>query len=70
MYTVMTNGGTTYPIKFNSDGDALEYMQKHWREFIDSVLSSDAISVYTPDGYLLAYISTVTGEQTVKHWNG
>lgn len=70
MYQIVDNAGNVHELAFNSDAECLEYLRRRYIDFIASVLSSDAIVAVKPDGYILAYIDTATGEQTVKHWNG
>lgn len=65
-YTVIDNKGNAHTLKASSDSEALEIMRSRYVDYIYSVLSSDSIIVYRPNGYILAYIDTATGEQTVK----
>lgn len=69
-YTIYDNKGYPHFKNFASDSDCLYYMKKHFINYIVSVLSSDSIVVARPDGYILAYISTSDGEQTIKKWKG
>lgn len=66
IYTVFDNNGGKHAVHAQSDQDMLLYMKSHFGDFIYSILSSDAIVVHRPNGYLLAYIDTATGVQTVK----
>lgn len=68
-YTIIDNKGNPHFKTFTSDSECLSYMKDHFINYIVSVLSSDSIFVVRPDGYILAYISTSDGEQTVKTWN-
>ena len=70
MYRIIDNAGNVHEMTFSSDSQCLDFLKTRYIDFIASVLSSDAIVVVKPDGYILAYIDTATGEQTVKHWNG
>ena len=70
MYRIIDNAGNVHEMPFDSDDKCLEYLRTRYIDFIASALSSDAITAVKPDGYILAYINTATGEQTVKHWNG
>lgn len=65
-YTVIDNKGNAHALQASSDSEALEIMRSRYVDYIYSVLSSDSIIVYRPNGYILAYIDTATGEQTVK----
>ena len=65
-YTVIANKANAHTLKASSDSEALEIMRSRYVDYIYSVLSSDSIIVYRPNGYILAYIDTATGEQTVK----
>lgn len=66
MYTVFDNTGKKHTLKAESDTEALEIMKKRYIDYIYSVLSSDSILLVRPNGYILAYINTATGEQTIK----
>lgn len=66
MYTVIDNIGNSHKLNAENDNEALELMKKNYINYIYSVLSSDSIIIVRPNGYILAYISTSTGEQTVK----
>lgn len=65
-YTVIDNKGNSHSLKASSDSEVLEIMRLRYVDYIYSVLSSDSIVVCRPSGYILAYIDTATGEQTVK----
>ena len=65
-YTVIDNKGFPHELVANSDDHALSIMEKRYIDYIVSVLSSDSVVVVRPNGYILAYINTATGEQTVK----
>ena len=69
-YCKKTIAGNVHEMPFTSDAQCLDFLKTRYIDFIASVLSSDAITVVKPDSYILAYINTATGEQTVKHWNG
>lgn len=72
MYTVFDNIGNKHTLKAGSDTEALEIMKKKYIDYIYSVLSSDSILLVRPNGYILAYINSATGEQTIKSmedWN-
>lgn len=66
MYKIIDNAGNIHEMTFNSDIQCLDFLKTRYIDFIASVLSSDAIVAVKPDGYILAYINTVNGEQTVK----
>lgn len=66
MYKIEDNKGNIHSIAFKDDETALKYMKTHYIEYIYSVLSCDPIVVYRPNGYILAYIKTSDGSQTVK----
>lgn len=66
MYTIIDNIGNPHYVPFNSDDDVLLYLRTSYIHFIMSILSSDPIVVYRPNGYILAYIKTSDGSQTVK----
>lgn len=71
-YKVYDNKGNAHELKAKDDKNALEIMKKRYIDYIVSVLSSDSIVLVRPDGYILAYINTATGEQTIKtreDWN-
>lgn len=70
MYRIIDNAGNVHEMPFTNDLHAQIYMNRHFSEFIASILTDDMIQVYRPDNTLLMYINTATGEQTVKHWNG
>lgn len=65
-YIVTDNKGNDHVLEANSDVEALEIMRTRYSSYIYSVLSADSIVVYRPNGYILAYIDTATGAQTVK----
>lgn len=65
-YTVIDNKGNSHALKASNDSEALKIMRSRYVNYIYSVLSSDSIIVVRPNGYILAYINTATGEQTVK----
>ena len=72
MYTIFDNIGNKHTLEAGSDKEALEIMKKNYINYIYSVLNSDSIIVVRPNGYILAYINTATGEQTIKtmeDWN-
>lgn len=66
MYTVFDNIGNKHTLKAGSDTEALEIMKTKYINYIYSVLSSDSILLVRPNGYILAYINSATGEQTIK----
>lgn len=66
MYTIFDNIGNKHELKAGSDTEALEIMKTKYIEYIYSILSSDSIILVRPNGYILAYINTATGEQTIK----
>ena len=65
-YIITDNNGNDHVLKASSDAEALEIMRTRYISYIYSVLSADSIVVYRPNGYILAYIDTATGAQTVK----
>lgn len=72
-YTVYDNTGKPHTLHVSSDSAALWTMQRLWRNYIASILSSDSIILVRPSGYILAYINTASGEQTMKSmqdWTG
>lgn len=72
MYKVMDNKGNLHDVFAKNDNAILMYMRIRYIDFIVSILSSDPIVVYRPNGYILAYIKCSTGEQTIKtmaDWN-
>lgn len=71
-YKVYDNKGNAHELAAKDDKNALEIMKTKFINYIVSVLSSDAIVLVRPNGYILAYINTATGEQTIKSmkdWN-
>lgn len=66
MYTIYDNKGNKHFREFANDSVALEYMRSRFVDYIVSVLSSDSILLVRPNGYILAYIDTASGYQTVK----
>ena len=66
MYEIIDNVGGSHFLAFDSDAAALEYMGIRYVDYIYSILSSDSIVLVRPNGYILAYISTADGCQTVK----
>ena len=66
MYTIYDNNGNKHVHEFSSDSEALTYMAVRFVDYIVSILSSDSILLVRPNGYILAYIDTASGEQTVK----
>ena len=72
MYKVYDNIGNVHELEAQDDKNALEIMKRRFKDYIVSLLSSDAIVLVRPNGYILAYINTATGAQTVKtmdDWN-
>ena len=65
-YEIQDNKGNLHTIESTSDSEVLELMKTRFVDYIYSILSSNYIVVYRPNGYILAYINTATGEQTVK----
>ena len=65
-YKVYDNKSGVHFLSAENDDHALTLLSKCWRDYIVSVLSSDSILLVRPNGYILAYISTVDGAQTVK----
>ena len=65
-YMIIDNRGGTHFKEADSDEQMLEFMKTRYVDYIYSVLSSDSIVVFRPNGYLLAYINTATGCQNVK----
>ena len=65
-YTVIDNKGFPHELVANSDEHALSIMEKRFIDYIVSFLSSNPVVVVRPNGYILAYIKTSSGEQTVK----
>lgn len=66
IYTIQDNKGNLHTLEAVSDSHVLDILKTRFIDYICSVLSSDPIVVYRPNGYILAYINTATGEQTVK----
>ena len=66
MYTIYDNKGYPHNHYFDDDSSALLFLKSRFIDYIVSVLSSDPIVIVRPNGYILAYINTATGEQTVK----
>lgn len=66
VYTVFDNNSGKHFIDAVNDSAALLYMQSHYLDYIYSLLSCDSIVLCRPNGYILAYINSATGEQTVK----
>lgn len=72
-YTIVDNAGNVHKLQGSSDTEILATLKTRFVDYIASVLSGDSIVVYRPNGYILAYINTATGEQTVKsmsYWLG
>lgn len=65
-YEIIDNKGKIHEIQANNDREALDYMKTRYIDYIYSVLSTDAIILIRPNGYILAYIDTATGMQTIK----
>ena len=66
IYKVYDNRGEAHELEAQDDKNALEIMKRRFIDYIASVISSNAIVLVRPNGYILAYINTATGEQTVK----
>lgn len=66
MYEIIDNVGGSHFLAFESDAAALAYMSTRYVDYICSILSSDPVVLVRPNGYILAYISTADGCQTVK----
>lgn len=66
MYTIYDNKGNKHFHEFSNDSEALSYMSSRYVDYIVSILSSDSILLVRPNGYILAYIDTASGYQTVK----
>lgn len=72
LYKVYDNRGEAHELEAQDDKNALEIMKRRFIDYIASVLTRDQIVLVRPNGYILAYINTATGEQTVKtmeDWN-
>lgn len=69
-YTIYDNKLKPHHKEFGSDDECLNYLKTRYIDYIYSIMSSDSIVVTRPNGYILAYINTATGEQTVKTWKG
>ena len=72
MLKYLDNKGNAHDLEAQDDKNALEIIKKRFKDYIVSLMSNDAIVVVRPNGYILAYISTITGAQTVKtmeDWN-
>ena len=69
-YTIYDNKLNPHHKEFKSDAECLNYLKTHYYDYIYSITSSDSIVVTRPNGYILAYINTATGEQTIKIWKG
>ena len=72
LYKVYDNRGEAHELEAQDDKNALEIMKRRFKDYIVSLLSNDAIVLVRPNGYILAYINSATGEQTVKtmeDWN-
>lgn len=67
-YTIYDNKGNPHYMNFSCDDVCLNYLKTHYIDYIYSVISSDSLVVVRPDDYILAYINTATGEQTVTKW--
>lgn len=65
-YKIFDNNGNVHFYNATDDDSVLEYMKTRFVDYIASVLSSDSIIIVRPNGYILAYINTATGSQTVK----
>lgn len=65
-YTVFDNKNGVHYLYAKDDEEALEIMKKIYGIYIVSILSTGSIVLVRPNNYILAYIDTVTGEQTVK----
>ena len=65
-YLVIDNKSGIHTIEAENDSHVLEILKTRYIDYIVSILSSDSIVVVRPNGYILAYIDTATGEQTVK----
>ena len=67
MYKVIDNAGNIHEMPFTNDLHAKIYMNRHFSDFISSLLSDDMIQVFRSDNSLLMFINTSTGEQS--YWN-
>lgn len=65
-YTVFDNKNGVHYLYAKDDEEALEIMNKIYGIYIVSILSTASIVLVRPNNYILAFIDTVTGEQTVR----
>ena len=64
-YLVIDNVGNIHYLESESDEEVLELLKQNWINYIYSIFG-DCIVVFRPNGYLLCYINTATGDQIVK----
>lgn len=65
-YQIIDNAGNLHELLALDDDDALDYIKANFREYIYKLLSSDALILIRPNGFILAYVDTSSGDCTVK----
>ena len=65
-YIVVDNSGGKHILEADSDCEVIEFLKERFVDYIYSVLSTDYIVVYRPNGYILCYINSSNGEQNIK----